>query len=132
MADSTPPSLSIEGGDLEVLLDSMVEAMDETQQEFGESTAWHDLARAALGAVRQEVPVALYLASRREQAFRTAVELTVQDVRAQRGDHIASLVEDSFHAHFSRADISSSRDCSHDWEFDGYFWHHCRACGAVS
>lgn len=20
----------------------------------------------------------------------------------------------------------------HDWVFDGYFWHHCRDCGAVS
>mgnify|MGYP000851112980 FL=1 len=20
----------------------------------------------------------------------------------------------------------------HEWQFDGYFWHHCMICGAVS
>jgi hypothetical protein len=35
--------------------------------------------------------------------FRVAAELTIQDVRAQRGDHIAGLVEDSFAEHFARA-----------------------------
>lgn len=35
--------------------------------------------------------------------FLAAAELTVQDVRAQCGDRIASLVEESFAAHFARA-----------------------------
>lgn len=41
-----------EGGepmwDDDSLVDAVVEAMDETQNEFGKATTWHDLARAAL------------------------------------------------------------------------------------
>jgi hypothetical protein len=50
--------------------------------------------------------------SRLVAGLRTAAELTVQDVRAQRGDHIASLVEDSFAAHFERAARLADDDAS--------------------
>lgn len=56
--------------------------------------------------IAADVVAALRLPERdRETAarFRVAAELTIQDVRAQRGDHIAGLVEDSFAAHFDRA-----------------------------
>lgn len=46
--------------------------------------------------------------------FRIAAELTVQDVRAQRGDYIAGLVEESFAAHFDRAERLAQRDATTD------------------
>jgi hypothetical protein len=61
---------------------------------FSDSAIDHQ-ADALAGVVRDPSTLA--------RVFRTAAELVVQDVRTQRGDHIASLVEDSFAAHFDRA-----------------------------
>jgi hypothetical protein len=60
-----------------------------------------DYHRAHVAAVlRDQIDAALAEVGRQ---FRAAAELVIQDVRAQRGDHIAGLVEDSFDAHFDRA-----------------------------
>ena len=97
---------------------------------------------------------ALVVAARggeREARFTAAAELVVQDVRAQRGDHIAGLVEDSFREHFELPDdllppthprgqhrlrelgavVTDEPECQHDWTLrpESDTWV-CEMCGA--